>query len=110
MNKVYGYCRVALKNDNEIAEQCKFIGDYCKDNGLTVDEYFCDNGVSGLKIERTGLSKLLDVLQKDDVVIIKDVARLSRNIHQYMTFARMIYKKGALLFVIDQPDLKFDEI
>ncbi len=108
MGKVYGYCRVAFKNEEEMAQQCKMIGDYCKDNGMEVAEYFCDNGMSGLKMERGGLQRMLNILQQGDVVIIKDVARLSRNVHQYMILVRQIYKAGATLVVMNQPDLKFD--
>ena len=42
MSKVYGYCRVAFADEEEMAQQVRLIGDYCRDNGLTVDEYFCD--------------------------------------------------------------------
>lgn len=108
MSKVYGYCRVAFKSEEEMEQQCKMIEDYCKDNDMEVVEYFCDNGVSGLKMERGGLQRMLNILQQGDVVIIKDVARLTRNMHQYMTLVRLIYKAGATLVVMDQPDLKFN--
>jgi DNA invertase Pin-like site-specific DNA recombinase len=78
MSKVYGYCRVALANEEEMDEQIKLVGDYCKDNGLTVDKYFCDNGVSGLTLDRKGLNELLEVVQDGDTVVVRDVARLSR--------------------------------
>lgn len=107
MGKVYGYCRVAFASEEEMAQQCKMIENYCKANNLKIDEYFCDNGVSGLKLERGALNRMLNILKEDDVVIIKDVARLSRNIHQYMILVRTIYKAGATLVVMDQPDLKF---
>ena len=108
MSKVYGYCRVAFKSETEMVQQCKMISDYCKDNGLQIDEFFCDNGVSGLKMERSALQRMLNILQQGDVVIIKDVARLTRNMHQYMILVRQIYKAGATLVVMDQPDLKFN--
>jgi DNA invertase Pin-like site-specific DNA recombinase len=108
LNKVYGYCRVALKNAEEMSQQCKIIEDYCKDNGLKIDKYFCDNGVSGLKLERCGLNKMLDTLQSNDIVVIKDIARLSRNAQQCIELIDMIYKTGATLVVANQPDLKFN--
>ena len=36
MSKVYGYCRVALANEEEMMEQVKMVKDYCKDNGLLI--------------------------------------------------------------------------
>ncbi len=101
MGKVYGYCRVALKNEEEMAQQCKMIGDYCENKGLKIDECFCDNGASGLKFDRSGLQKMFNILQEDDIVIIKDVARLSRSVHQCMYFVEHIQDVGATLEIIN---------
>lgn len=108
MSKVYGYCRLALANDEEMFGQCNLLDDYCKDKGLKIYEYFCDNGASGLKLDRSELNRMLGILQSGDIVIIKDIARLSRNTHQCMMLVEMIYKAGATLVVADQPDLKFN--
>lgn len=102
MGKVYAYCRVALKNKEEMAQQCKMIGDYCNDNDLEVAEYFCDNGVSGLKFDRDALQRLLRVLREGDIVVVKDYARLSRDIHQCMDITKAIYRAGAVPKVINQ--------
>lgn len=109
MGKVYGYCRVANENQMEMGKQQKTVQDYCKDKGLKVDEYFCDNGVSGLTYDRDGLSKMFKVIQNGDKVIIKDIARLSRNLKQYMYLEKQIQNAGATLIVIDQPDLEYSE-
>ena len=101
MGKVYGYCRVALKNDEEIAAQCKIIDDYCRDNGLKVGGYFCDNGVSGLKFDRDALNRMLQILQEGDIVIVKDIARLSREYRQCISIAESICRAGALLKIIN---------
>lgn len=102
MGKVYGYCRVAFKSEEEMAQQCRMIGDYCKDNGLEVAEYFCDNGVSGLKLERDALQRLLRVLREGDIVVVKDYARISRDMHQCMEITKSIYRAGAVPKVINQ--------
>lgn len=102
MSKVYAYCRVAFKSEEDMEQQCKMIGDYCNDNGLEVDEYFCDNGVSGLKFEREALQRLLIVLREGDIVVVKDYARLSRDMHQCMDITKAIYRAGAVLKVINQ--------
>lgn len=98
MSKVYGYCRLALANEEEMAQQCKMIQEY----GLEINEYFYDNGVSGLKFERAALQRMLRTLREGDIVIIKDVARLSRDLHQYMDITKSIYRAGAVLKVINQ--------
>lgn len=101
MGKVYGYCRVALKNEEEMVQQCKIIEDYCRCNGLNLDENFCDNGVSGLKFDRSGLQKMLRTIQNDDVVIIKDISRLSRSADQCMYLVEQIQAVGARLEIIN---------
>ena len=90
MSKVYGYCRVAFASDEEMEQQKQVVDCYCEDNGLKVDKFFCDNGVSGLNPHRDGLNEMLYTLQDGDVVIVKDVARLSRNIRQCMSLVELM--------------------
>lgn len=104
MGKVYVYCRVANENQAEIEYQRKTINNYCENKGLKVSECFCDNGISGLQYDRSGLSKMLNVMQKDDIIVIKDIARLSRNFGQYMHFEERINNVGATLVAIDKPN------
>ena len=101
MSKVYGYCRVALKNEEEIAQQRKIIDCYCEGKGLKVDAYFCDNGASGLRYDRSGLHRMFRVLQEGDTIIIKDIAKLSRGVDQCMYFVEKIQKAGATLEIIN---------
>ena len=101
MSKVYGYCRLAFENEEEMAEQAKLIEDYCKDNDLKLDSIFYDNGVSGIKLERDGLNKMLSVLQKGDIIIVKNLARLTRSIKHCMVLTERIEEIGATLRVID---------
>ena len=49
MSKVYGYRRLALADNNEIAEQMRMVEKYCENNNLKLDGYFCDNGCNGFK-------------------------------------------------------------
>ena len=51
---------------------------------------------------------MFKVIQNGDMVVVKDVARISRNADQCMYFVKQILKVGATLIVVDQPDLKFD--
>lgn len=97
MGKVYGYCRVALANDEEMAQQCKII-ESC---GMEVDEYFCDNGASGLKFDREALQRMLKILQDGDIVIVKDIARLSRDMRQCVEIIESIYQSGALIKILN---------
>ena len=57
---VYGYCRVALANEKEMEQQRQRVVHYCRMNHLEADECFCDNGVSGLTLDREGLQQMLN--------------------------------------------------
>lgn len=101
MSKVYGYCRVVFADEEEMAKQIKLVGDYCRDNGLTVDKYFCDNGVSGLTLDRKGLNELLEVLQDGDVVVVRDMARLSRSSSQYISLLEQMQDLDITITIIN---------
>ena len=101
MSKVYGYCRVAFADEKEMEQQIKLVGDYCRDHDLTVDKYFCDNGASGLSTDRKGLNELLEALQKGDIVVVRDIARLSRSSSQCLVLLERIKDLDVTLTIID---------
>lgn len=78
MNKVYGYCRVALASKEEISEQMRAIAKYCVDNNLKVCGFLCEDGVSGLDIGPE-FKHLLGEVKEGDTIVIKDLSRLSRS-------------------------------
>lgn len=100
MSKVYGYCRLALADREAMTEQMALIDVYCRRNDLKLERWFCDHGVSGLSLDRNGLNGLLNVLQSGDIVIVKDIARLSRNASQCMALIEQIKSIGATLKIM----------
>lgn len=78
MGKVYGYCRTALADEEEMKEQIRLVANYCENNNLMVDGYFCDNGVSGFNIGEE-FKQLLGEVKDGDTIVVKDIARLSRS-------------------------------
>ena len=101
MSNVYGYGRLALANDEEKVQQLKVIDDYCVANNLRIDEYFFDNGASGLNFDRTDFKRLLSVLQKGDMVVIPSISKLSRNSHQLIDFMEQMESDGIVLKFVD---------
>ena len=97
---IYGYCRLALSDDQEMTRQRKMIADYCETNHLEVDEYFCDNGASGSNLDRDELQKMFNKLNKGDVIVVKDVTRLTRSIFDYETLQERISNIGATIEVV----------
>lgn len=101
MSKVYGYGRLAFESEGEKIKQLNVVNSYCEKHGLNVDKYFFDNGVSGRELNRKELNALIDVLRGDDVIVIDNIARLSRNMFECMTVLNLIESIGAKLIIID---------
>ena len=100
MSKVYAYGRLALASEEYKERQLKVIDTYCDNQGLTIEKYFFDNGVSGLELNRKELNALIDVLRGGDIVVIDNMARLSRNMFECMTVLNLIESIGAKLIII----------
>jgi DNA invertase Pin-like site-specific DNA recombinase len=101
MSKVYGYCRVALANEEEMVDQIRLVEDYCRDHDLIIEKCFCDNGVSGLLLDRKGLNGLLEVLQNGDVIVVRDIARLSRSYLHCVSLLEQVRDLDITLTIIE---------
>ena len=77
MGKVYGYCRTALADEEEIQKRIKLIEKYCEDNGLRLEKCFYDDGVSGFDVGED-FKQLIRELDKGDILVIRDISQLSR--------------------------------
>lgn len=80
------YCRLSKDDDLEgesasIGNQRELLFRYCDDHGFRVCGIYQDDGFSGLSMDRPDLQKLLGDIKKGnfDVVLTKDLSRLSRN-------------------------------
>ena len=100
MNKVYGYCRLALADNNKIAEQMRLVEKYCENNNLKLDGYFCDNGCNGFKTGEE-FTNLLGELKQGDTVIIRDISRLSRDVYKCMNLMKTFENMGITLEMIN---------
>lgn len=104
MSKVYGYCRTALVEGNNMEVQCAVAENYCRVNGMKLEKCFCDAGVSAHNMNREGLDELLDVLEGGDVVVIKDIARLARNPKKCIMLVDKILSMGIEIIYVDKPE------
>ena len=104
MSKVYGYCRTALVEGNNMEVQCAVVEDYCKARGMKLERCFCDAGVSAHNINREGLDELFDVLEEGDVVITKDISRLARDPKKCIMLADKICNMGVEIIYVDKPE------
>ena len=84
--KVGLYCRLSLDDgsSNEsgsITTQKMILEKYCKDNNLSIYDYYIDDGYSGLNFNRPSFQRLLNDISsnKINMVITKDLSRLGRD-------------------------------
>lgn len=82
-----GYKRVSTQ-DQKLDRQTDLL------NECGVERIFAEK-VTGTKKERIELNKMLDMLRKDDVVIVTDLTRLSRSTKDLFDIVSAIESKGA---------------
>lgn len=80
------YCRLSKDDDLQgesasISNQRALLESYCKKQGWEVLYILQDDGFTGLNMDRPDLQKLLRLVEQRlvDIVITKDLSRLSRN-------------------------------
>lgn len=81
---VYAYLRVSTDKQDGINQKLG-IEEFCKKRGFVIDEYFDDEGKSGiLEPEKRELGKLLNKLKSGDVLIAGEISRLGRSLFMVM--------------------------
>lgn len=96
----YAYWRVSTNEQNEARQLSAF-----KNCGEKIDRIFGDK-MSGKNTNRPQYQKMMDILQEDDLVIIKSIDRLSRKYDDVAEEWRTITTvKGADILVLEMCDL-----
>jgi DNA invertase Pin-like site-specific DNA recombinase len=105
----YGYIRVSTETQAEkgggLDVQRGAIEKYAKENGIQLEEIFCDAGISGTQESRPELDRLLlETIQKGDVVIVHNTSRLWRSIFAQATVMKAVMNAEANILSIDEPN------
>lgn len=63
-----------------IDTQVKILEDYCKENGIAIYDFYCDDGYTGTNFNRPNFQRLLQDAEKRqfNMVVVKDLSRLGR--------------------------------
>lgn len=96
------YLRASTKEqDSHRAEQ--ILREFAADRGMTIAAIYAEN-ISGTKLERPELIRLLDEAEPADVLLCESVDRLSRlSQAEWKQLRSMIECKGLRLVVVDLP-------
>lgn len=111
MQSTFAYLRVSsegqAKDGYGLSAQKTAIENYARKNGLTVTEFFADEGVSGALQCRPALLRLFSALEQDEVhrVVILRLDRLARDLMVQENLISDFQKRGAQLISVDEPDL-----
>lgn len=95
----YGYIRVS--SDKQTVENQRFeINRFCVQNKMTIDGWI-EETISGTKsYNKRALGKLLDKVQKDDLIICAELSRLGRNLFMIMEILNVCMNKECRVWTI----------
>jgi DNA invertase Pin-like site-specific DNA recombinase len=109
---VYGYIRVSSKSQVEgtgLDRQETNIKSFCKVSKLSIDDIVADNGVSGTIENREGITKLLSLTKRGDVVVFEKLDRLARDLMVQETIIKQFQSKGVVLKSVKDGEELLDE-
>lgn len=96
---IYGYIRVSTDKQN-VENQRFEIENYCKERGMIVSSWI-EETISGTKkIDQRKLGKLLNKLQKDDILICAELSRLGRNMFMIMSILNYCMEREIKVWTI----------
>ena len=100
---IFGYARVSSKEQN-VTRQLEAFSEYETKNNLSIDKIFVDK-VSGKDFDREQYKRMKEQLRPGDVVLIKELDRLGRNMEQVKDEWQQLQVQGIEMIIIDMPIL-----
>lgn len=102
---IYAYIRVSTDTQTHEGQEYE-INKYCQENGLSVDRW-CIEAISGTcSIEKRSLGRLLEQMQRGDMLLCTEISRLGRNMMMVMSILNTCSTKGIAIHSIkDRFDL-----
>ena len=104
--KIYSYCRVSTQQQS-LERQEEAVKKYCQENDIQVDREFNDK-ISGKTFERKEYLEMKNLVEKDDVIIIKELDRFGRSMDLIKEEWNYFMSKGVRIIVIDMPLISSD--
>lgn len=97
---VYGYLRVSTEDQDENSQR-RGVDEFAAKNGLKIDEYVIDHGLSGAKeFKERNIGKLIKKMQKGDTVIASEISRIGRRLILVLDFIKLCTEKGVNFFTV----------
>ncbi|MEG1902747.1 MAG: master DNA invertase Mpi family serine-type recombinase [Clostridium sp.] len=98
-NMIYGYIRVS--SDKQTVENQRFeINNFCERENMNIDGWI-EETISGTKsYNKRELGRLLNKVQKDDLIICAELSRLGRNLFMIMEILNICMSKECRMWTI----------
>ena len=109
LGKVYGYCRTALADEEEIKRRIELINKYCEDKGLTLEKCFYDDGVNGFDIGED-FKQLMRELENGDTVVVCDPSQLSRSSERLFILMGQFDHMGVKIVYVNGGEVRMPSI
>jgi len=100
--RIYGYLRASTK-EQDVHRAKDDLTTFAKNQGHTISAWFFENE-SGATLKRPELFRLLEIAQKDDLLLVEQIDRISRlNTDDWNKLKSMISDKGIRIVAFDLP-------
>ena len=106
-NEIAGiYCRLSQDDSNagesgSIQTQKTLLTQYCNERHITIGDYYCDDGWSGINFDRPDFKRMLDDIEagKINMVIVKDLSRFGREYAQMGMYIEHYFEEKGVRFI-----------
>ena len=109
--QVVAYLRVStseqVRDGISLPRQKNLIEAYCSLKNLPKVRFIVDEGVSGFKSNRPGYQQVIELIQSGevDILIVHDLARLSRRVRDTLSFVEDVIQRHEVEFVSLREDI-----
>ncbi len=97
--RIYAYIRVSTEMQNYASQEYE-IQTYCEKHGLNVTEWVTESVSGTVALEKRVFGKLLERLEKGDMLICTELSRLGRNMLMIMSVLNICSDKGVSIHSI----------
>ena len=99
---IYAYYRVSTELQNYESQKVGVI-DFANRMNWKIDKEYIDEGVSGtILAKERKLGTLLNILNKDDILITSELSRLGRSTSDVINTCQLLVKKGVNCYLVKQ--------
>lgn len=100
------YCRLSQDDGSagesgSIQTQKTLLTQYCKEHGIHIADYYCDDGWSGTNFERPEFKRMINDIESGRIntVIVKDLSRFGREYAQMGLYIEHYFEQKSVRFI-----------